>query len=54
MDHFMYKDIIKDVMETFVNDNLAVKWIFMYDNDPKNLSKIFQNWFSIGQGKDRI
>lgn len=45
MDKYIYKDILKNIMEPYADEYLPIKYIFQHDNDPKHASKIVKQWF---------
>ena len=45
MDKYMYKDILKNIMEPYAYEYLPIKYTFQHDNDPKHASKIVKQWF---------
>ena len=40
MDRFMYRDISKDLMLSYAEEEVPLKWTFLQDNDPKPTSKV--------------
>lgn len=45
MDRFVYRDILKNVMLPYVEDNLPLRYKFQQDNDPKHSSKLLKAFF---------
>lgn len=49
MDKYMYKDILKNVMEQYADEYLPLKHIFQHDNVPKHASKIVKQWLEMSK-----
>lgn len=44
MDRFMYRDILRNVLEPYTDDFMPLNFIFQHDNDPKHTSKLVKEW----------
>lgn len=45
MDQHAYVNILQNVILTFAEDNMSLKWVFRQDNYPKHTSRVAQEWF---------
>ena len=46
MDRFVYRDILRNHMLPYAEEEMPLRWEFQQDNDPKHKSRLIQNWFS--------
>lgn len=49
MDRFMYRDILKNVMLPYVEEQMPLRFQFQQDNDPKHSSKLVKEFFNVEQ-----
>lgn len=46
MDQYVYKNILENHMEPFVEENMPLNWTFMHDNDPKHSARSVKAWLN--------
>lgn len=44
MDHFVYRDILQNVLLPCAEEEMSIRWRFQQGNDPKNTSKLSKIW----------
>lgn len=44
MDKFVYRDILRNNLETYTDEVMPIKFVFQHDNDPKHTSKLVKEW----------
>lgn len=46
MDRYLYRDILRDHMLPYAEEEMPLRWLFQQDNDPKHKSQLVKNWMN--------
>ena len=44
MDQYVYVDILENIMMSYAEDNMPLKWVFQQDNDPEHTNRKAKQW----------